>query len=255
MSMTREAFRKRWGVDNEGGITHDEIADCAKAWGLFSTPRTKPMDEVVDRVLAYAGVSWSEEPRSLDDYEDGEPPAILAAAAPRDPEPEPQDDEPIGNLPAPEFQMAKRSIYEIRRDLSQRFPRFEKTKEQGGATLTFIPWYEEVRLLGHYTNHHWDYEVVIIETVQQDVDLPVLEYSEQKHKKVPTGERIVKRDTWIRVKVRLTIHAIEGTFHYDGTGFESMDKNSYGDPQSTAESMALRRAATKTGLGLYLYQK
>jgi hypothetical protein len=29
----------------------------------------------------------------------------------------------------------------------------------------------------------------------------------------------------------------------------------YGDPSSNAEAMALKRAASKFGLGLYLYQK
>ena len=155
------------------------------------------------------------------------------------------------------IKMGKRSIFEIRRDLSQRFPAFEKEKEQGGSVLTFIPWYQEVRLLSHYTNHQFEYEVVMIETVQQDMNLPVIteEWVNRRKVKTDTGERIVKRDTWIRVKCRIKVHTLEGTFSFDGTGFESMDKQSYGDPQSTAESMALRRAATKLGLGLYLYIK
>ena len=197
----------------------------------------------------------ADQPRTLEQYEDGHRPAILASAALRTSEPPPADDKPTGGIPESQHVMAKRSIFDIRRDLSQRFPKYEKTKEQGGATLTFIPWYEEVRLIGHFTNHWWEYEVVMIETVQQNMDLPVMEYDRQQRKQVPTGERIQKRDTWIRVKVRITVHAYEGSFSYDGTGFESMDKQSYGDPQSTAESMALRRAATKLGLGLYLYQK
>lgn len=35
MIYTKEEFKKLWEADDEGsGITYDDIADCAKAWGL-----------------------------------------------------------------------------------------------------------------------------------------------------------------------------------------------------------------------------
>ena len=54
--------------------------------------------------------------------------------------------------------------------------------------------------------------------------------------------------------VRITIHAREGAFYRDETGLERLDVDSYGDPQSNAESMAFRRAAARFGLGLHLYE-
>lgn len=55
--MTRSNFKKRWeSDDNGGGITFDDVAECAKAWELFSTPRIHPMPNVTAAVLSAAGV-------------------------------------------------------------------------------------------------------------------------------------------------------------------------------------------------------
>jgi hypothetical protein len=51
---------------------------------------------------------------------------------------------------------------------------------------------------------------------------------------------------------------VEGWVYREATGTEEEpddDQQMYGDPSSNAESMALRRAAAKFGLGLYLYNK
>lgn len=56
--MTREEFRERWDGDaNGGGITNNDVADCAVAWGLYTTPRICPMDEVKAAVLKEAGTT------------------------------------------------------------------------------------------------------------------------------------------------------------------------------------------------------
>ena len=56
MKMTKEEFRKRWDSDdNGGGITFDDVADCAKAWGLFSTPRICDINKVLKAVVNAAG--------------------------------------------------------------------------------------------------------------------------------------------------------------------------------------------------------
>jgi hypothetical protein len=47
----------------------------------------------------------------------------------------------------------------------------------------------------------------------------------------------------------------EGVIWREATGYEPLPVKGYGDPTSTAESMALRRAAAKIGLCLYLYGK
>jgi hypothetical protein len=64
MAMTKQEFKARWeGDDSGGGINFDDIADCAKAWGLFRTPRTCRIDMVRYRVLEAAGVEDAEEYR------------------------------------------------------------------------------------------------------------------------------------------------------------------------------------------------
>jgi hypothetical protein len=54
--MTPEQFKERWdSSDDGGGITMNEIADCAKEWGLFRRPRTMSPVVVLLAVLARAG--------------------------------------------------------------------------------------------------------------------------------------------------------------------------------------------------------
>ena len=59
--MTKDEFKKRWESDDEGGgIDFDDVADCAKAWGLFRTPRTAQINKVLYRVLKAADVEDAE---------------------------------------------------------------------------------------------------------------------------------------------------------------------------------------------------
>ena len=60
--MTKPEFKKRWEAnDNGGGITYEDIADCAKEWGLYSRPKICPIDRVTYDVLVSAGVKDAEE--------------------------------------------------------------------------------------------------------------------------------------------------------------------------------------------------
>jgi hypothetical protein len=66
--MTPEEFKARWeSDDNGGGITFDDIAGCAKAWGLYSTPRIARINAVRYAVLKKAGTvdaaeyAWEED--------------------------------------------------------------------------------------------------------------------------------------------------------------------------------------------------
>lgn len=60
-TMSKEEFKWRWELDDDGdGINFDDIADCAKAWGLFRTPRTARIDVVRYRVLKAADVEDAE---------------------------------------------------------------------------------------------------------------------------------------------------------------------------------------------------
>lgn len=54
--MTPEEFKARWDSDdNGGGITYDDIAACAKEWGIAARPKTMAMDYVKALVLKEAG--------------------------------------------------------------------------------------------------------------------------------------------------------------------------------------------------------
>lgn len=60
--MTKEEFKQRWESDERGGgISFNDIADCAKAWGLFAVPRTCQIDAVRYAVLKAAGTVDAEE--------------------------------------------------------------------------------------------------------------------------------------------------------------------------------------------------
>lgn len=55
MIYTKEKFKELWDSNDErGGITYDDIADCAKAWNLCKTPRIMEMSIVVEMVLKAA---------------------------------------------------------------------------------------------------------------------------------------------------------------------------------------------------------
>lgn len=61
MVYTKEEFKRLWESDDKGGgITYDDIADCAKDWGLCSTPRLRPISDVVNMVLSAAGCEDAE---------------------------------------------------------------------------------------------------------------------------------------------------------------------------------------------------
>jgi hypothetical protein len=135
-----------------------------------------------------------------------------------------QKQQPIGQRPL-------RSISDIISDLSKPIKaRHLKKKMRGGQVLDFIPWYHAVKYLDLHAPG-WSYEV--------------------RNTVWNTEGRLV-------LTVRLSIPCLEGLVHREATGTEEEPEEGermYGDPSSNAESMALRRAAAKFGLGLYLYNK
>lgn len=59
--MTKEEFKRRWEKDEYGdGITFDEIAECAQKWGLYRTPKTHPIADVVSAVVRAANCKMEE---------------------------------------------------------------------------------------------------------------------------------------------------------------------------------------------------
>jgi hypothetical protein len=120
-----------------------------------------------------------------------------------------------------------RTIRDIIRDLSKPVAkRHLRTRKQGGKELTYIAWHDAVKYLDHYAPG-WCYEVRRIDSI---------------------GGKLI-------LTIRLSIPCQEGVIYREATGQEDETLDSYGDSSSNAESMALRRAAAKFGLGLYLYDQ
>lgn len=55
--MNKEQFKARWESNDEGGgITLDDIANCAIEWGISNSPRTSRIDNILYMVLKAAKV-------------------------------------------------------------------------------------------------------------------------------------------------------------------------------------------------------
>jgi len=118
-----------------------------------------------------------------------------------------------------------RPIAAIIADLSRHLPeRHIRTRTQGGIVIPYIEWHTAVKYLDHFAPG-WCSEVRALTAI---------------------GGRCV-------VVVRLTLPTAEGPVWREATGAEDEEVKGYGDPSSNAEAMALKRAAAKFGLGLYLY--
>ncbi len=124
------------------------------------------------------------------------------------------------------------SITNIIAALSKQLPaellKTKSLKSRSGQTanLTYIEWHTAVRILDKYAPG-WSYEIRSV---------------------TPVGSSVV-------VVARISIPCAEGIVYREATGIEDEDLSGYGDPASNAEAMALKRAASKFGLGLYLYRK
>ena len=120
-----------------------------------------------------------------------------------------------------------RSIREIVKDLQKPIAQKHlRKRRQGGKEITYLAWHDAVKYLDHYAPG-WCYEVRRIDSIAGKVILTV----------------------------RISIPALEGIIYREATGQEDETLESYGDSTSNSESMALRRAAAKFGLGLALYDQ
>ena len=120
-----------------------------------------------------------------------------------------------------------RSIRDIVKDLSKPVAkRHLRTRKQGGKQIQYIAWHDAVKYLDHYAPG-WCYEIRRVDSI--------------------AGKLILT--------VRLSIPCLEGIIYREATGQEDENLETYGNSSSNAESMALRRASTKFGLGLYLYDQ
>ncbi len=120
-----------------------------------------------------------------------------------------------------------RSIRDIVKDLSKPIAQKHlRKRRQGGKEIIYLAWHDAVKYLDHFAPG-WCYEIRSIESV--------------------AGKLILI--------VRLSVSCSEGVVYREATGQEDEDLESYGNSSSNSESMALRRAASKFGLGLYLYDQ
>lgn len=63
MVYTKEKFKQLWESDaNGGGITFDDVADCATKWGLYRKPRCCNINRVLYDVCKAANIKESEMP-------------------------------------------------------------------------------------------------------------------------------------------------------------------------------------------------
>lgn len=158
------------------------------------------------------------------------------------------------------FKEYRRTITEILADLSKPIPnKYLATRNQGGAILTYLPWFNCCKLLDRCAPG-WQGEVKHLHTTSDGL-WPAFDHR-------------------LFLTYRLSLYAQEGIFFREATGTELLKEEkalkadygktmrdeqgnalttigelAYGDPSSNAESMALRRTAAKFGLGLYLYSK
>ena len=120
-----------------------------------------------------------------------------------------------------------RSIRDITKDLSKPIAQKHlRKRRQGGKEIIYLAWHDAVKYLDHFAPG-WCYEIRSIDSV--------------------SGKLIMI--------VRLSIPSLEGVVYREATGQEDEDLETYGNSSSNSESMALRRAASKFGLGLYLYDQ
>jgi len=120
-----------------------------------------------------------------------------------------------------------RSIREIVKDLSKPIAQKHlRKRRQGGKEISYLAWHDAVKYLDHFAPG-WCYEIRSIDSV--------------------AGKLILT--------VRISVLSLEGIIYREATGQEDEDLESYGNSSSNAESMALRRAAAKFGLGLSLYDQ
>jgi hypothetical protein len=120
-----------------------------------------------------------------------------------------------------------RSIRDIVKDLSKPIAQKHlRKRKQGGKEITYLAWHDAVKYLDHFAPG-WCYEIRSMNSI---------------------GGKLI-------LTVRLSILCAEGIVYREATGQEDEDKDNYGDSSSNSESMALRRAAAKFGLGLALYDQ
>lgn len=129
-----------------------------------------------------------------------------------------------------------------------------ESKQRGGQTILYLPWYAANRILDRYAPG-WFWEVRSLQFSPDRLFLVgrlTLPTSRGLVYREATGSELLKeaKEIWVGEKPNRRLLKDE----YDRPLTE-LKELAYGDPSSNAESMAFRRAAARFGLGLYLYDK
>jgi hypothetical protein len=126
---------------------------------------------------------------------------------------------------APAAKFVQRNTTETLSELHRPIdPRHFKTRKQGSATLTYVPWATLAKHL-HHRAPGWCFEIQSVQEVGGSV--------------VVTG--------------RLTIPTTDGLLHYSAVASEPLESKSQAPAAEVAASSCLRRAAALAGLGLELW--
>lgn len=66
------------------------------------------------------------------------------------------------------YKQLRRPIADIIADLSKPIPKkYLDTRQQGGASITCLPWYNAVKLLDRVVPGHWDYQIHHVHTTSE----------------------------------------------------------------------------------------
>lgn len=147
------------------------------------------------------------------------------------------------------------TIAQIEEALSRPIPKsILRTRRQGIANLTYIPWYKVNEILNKYAPG-WTWEIVSIHTTADRLFLTgrlTIPAAEGNIYREGTGTELLKEEKAIWIGEKPNRQLLKDEFDRPVTELKEL---AYGDPSSNAESMAFRRAAARFGLGLYLYNK
>jgi hypothetical protein len=149
----------------------------------------------------------------------------------------------------------RRPIAVILADLSKPIPKkYLATRKQGGATLTYLPWFNCCKLLDRCAPG-WEGRVTHMHTTHDRIFVTyclTIHAEEGSFTREATGTELLKEEKEVWVGEKPNRHQLKDELSRPMTEAREL---AYGDPSSNAESMAFRRAAAKFGLGLYLYEK
>lgn len=159
-----------------------------------------------------------------------------------------QQDKPAG----PQQWPIARIVEKLSRELPSTVT---ETRKQGGATLTYVPWYQVNRILDKYAPG-WSWEITKIETTNDRLFLVgrlTIPASDGIFYREATGTELLKEDKPILIpNPERSSEKIQLKDEFGRVVTEPREL-AYGDSSSNAESQCFRRCAAKFGLGLYLY--